>query len=501
MKTFEELGLSKQVLDTLEGLGFKEPTDIQEQTIPLALAGKDIIGGSATGSGKTLAFASPIMENLEPNGTVQSLIMAPTRELAEQVAESIKIFSKNKGLKVLPVYGGASIETQIKRLPRTDVVVGTPGRILDHLKRRTLRLDGVKILVLDEVDRMFDMGFKNDVEKIIDRCPSERQTMLFSATISSGIDFLAKKHTKNAIEVAVESHIDHDKLKQVYYDVQPSSKFSLLIHLLKDEKSDLVMVFCNTRRSVDYVTKHLSKNGMEAVAIHGGLTQNKRTRILSDFHNKGTHVLVCTDVAARGLDIKGVSHVYNYDIPKTSDEYVHRIGRTARAGEEGKAINIVSSNCYENFRNVKEDDLLRIDEIKLPEFEKVRIESERRSSGFNRGGRSGGWSGGRSNSGGRSFGGRSSGGRSSGGRSFGGRRDSRTAGEGRRNPQTGRFGGRSSGSSEGGSRDPATGRFGRSSNSGGRSEGRTGFRGSGRNVRSSSRRSESSKTRAPYSRK
>ena len=393
MKGFKELGLSKEILEVLDGLGFEEPTEIQEKAIPLALAGKDIIGGSATGSGKTLAFASPIIENLRPNRKVQALILTPTRELAEQVADSIKKFSGKKRLNILPVYGGVGIGTQIRKLPKTDIVVGTPGRILDHMERKTLTLNSIKFLVLDEVDRMFDMGFHRDVERIIERCPRERQTMMFSATISSKIDHLANKYTRDAEEISVESYVDSSKLKQVYYDTPQNLKFSLLIHLLKREKSDLVMVFCSTRRNVDFVAKNLKKSGVHAGAIHGGMPQNRRLKILNEFHGTGVNVLVCTDVAARGLDIKGVSHIYNYDLPGTSDEYIHRIGRTARAGKMGKVINILSSRDYENFSNIKMDESLSITEEKLPKLDVIWIKREtrvhRRGSAGSRDGRVG----------------------------------------------------------------------------------------------------------------
>jgi len=381
MKTFEELGLSNEVLGTLSNLGIKTPSEIQEKTIPLVLAGKDVIGGSATGSGKTLVFASAMIENLQKNGKVQALVLTPTRELAEQVADSINTFSKYKKLNVLSVYGGVSIENQIKRLKNTDIVVGTPGRILDHMRRGTLNLVQIKFLVLDEVDKMFDMGFQKDVEMIVDECPKKRQTMLFSATISSDIDYLAKKHTKNPIEVSVKPYVNASKLKQIYYDVPDGLKFSLFVHLLKKEKSKLVMVFCATRRNVDFVTSNLNNLGIRAKAIHGGMVQNKRSKVMNEFNsNYGVNVLVCTDVAARGLDIQGVSHVYNYDVPKTSGEYIHRIGRTARAGREGIAISILCSRDYENFRNIQIDEKLKIEAVKTPWFEKVRIIVEDRNS-------------------------------------------------------------------------------------------------------------------------
>ncbi|MEK6898417.1 MAG: DEAD/DEAH box helicase [Nanoarchaeota archaeon] len=375
MKTFEELGISKDLLKVLNKEGFTEPTEIQEKTIPLALAGKDIVGGSATGSGKTHAFASPIVENLKPMKTVQALILTPTRELAEQVSKAIENFSGSNKLVVSAVYGGVSIEPQIRKLSVADVVVGTPGRILDHLEKRTLKLSEVKILVLDEVDKMFDMGFHRDVEKIISQCPKNRQTMMFSATISGDIDHLARKYTTNAVEISAKSYVDSSKLKQVYYDVDSKMKFSLLVHLLKKGGSNFGMVFCSTRRNADFIAHNLQKIGINAMAIHGGLVQSRRIAILKDFHQKRIGILVCTDVAARGLDIKEVTHIYNYDIPPTAKEYTHRIGRTARAGKEGIAISLLSGRDYENFRNISKDSSLKIVKEEVPEFDKVEVSS------------------------------------------------------------------------------------------------------------------------------
>ena len=391
MTKFEKLGLSKDVTEVLIKQGIKDPTEIQEKAIPIALAGKDIIGGSSTGSGKTLAFASPIIENLKQNDFIQALILTPTRELAEQVATSIKDFSKNKKLNVLAVYGGVNIERQTRQIAKTDVLVGTPGRILDHIGRGTLRFNGVKILVLDEVDRMFDMGFARDVETIIAECPKKRQTMMFSATISSDIDYLAKKYSNKPTEVSVKAHVDPSKLKQVYYDVPDNKKFSLLVHLLKQEESNFVLVFCSTRRNVDFVTDNLIRSNVKAKAIHGGMDQKKRLRVLEEFKKKGTGVLICTDVAARGLDIEGVSHVYNYDISMDSKDYIHRIGRTARAGKEGKAITILASRDYEKFGNIMNSDSININPEKLPQFERVmiRIDSGRDNKKFSRGPRRG----------------------------------------------------------------------------------------------------------------
>jgi len=384
MEKFAKLGLSEEVLSVLKSKGFEEPTEIQVKAIPLALAGKDIIGSSATGSGKTLAFASPIIENLEPNGNVQALILTPTRELAEQVSDSIKHFSKNKGLNVFAVYGGVDIQRQIRIIRNTDVLVGTPGRILDHLQRRTLKLNNVKFLVLDEVDQMLDMGFHHDVEAIIKQCPIERQTMLFSATISDEFDYLVQKYTRNPVEISAKSFVEDSKLKQIFYDVSSNQKFSLLVHLLKKESSELAMIFCSTRRNADTIANSLYEFGIKAKAIHGGIVQNKRLSILREFHNKSFNILVCTDVAARGLDIKNVTHVYNYDLPADSKDYIHRIGRTARAGEDGKVVNILSNRDYENFRIIQGNKSLIITQEELPQIEQVKVNYTRDRESGNR---------------------------------------------------------------------------------------------------------------------
>jgi ATP-dependent RNA helicase DeaD len=372
---FRELGLDEPILRSIKQQKFEQPTLIQKKSIPLALAGKDIIAGSSTGSGKTLAFGAGIIQNSQRGSGVQSLILTPTRELAEQVAKSLKVFSSHQSLRVVAVYGGVSINPQIKELKRADVVVGTPGRILDHINRRTIRLGKLKTLVLDEADTMLDMGFIVDVEKIIKGCPKNRQTLLFSATITDEIKDLAKRHTKEAVKIFTNKLVDPRKLTQVCYNVSKGLKFSLLVHLLKHEKAKLVMVFCNTRRNTDLVAKKLKGFGIEAIAIHGGFPQHKRSKVIKRFHTNKVHVLVCTDVAARGLDINGVSHVYNYDIPMDSKQYIHRIGRTARAGKEGKAISILTMREQGNFSKVLRDNSIDIARKKTPSIERTRIGS------------------------------------------------------------------------------------------------------------------------------
>ncbi|HJX50723.1 MAG TPA: DEAD/DEAH box helicase, partial [Candidatus Nanoarchaeia archaeon] len=372
MEKFRKLGLIEPIIKSIQEQEFTEPSEIQEKTIPLILEGKDVIAGAATGSGKTLAFASGIIKNVDSGKGIQALVLTPTRELANQVAGAIYKFSEYKELDVCSIYGGVSLNPQINQLRRADVVVGTPGRILDHLGRRTIDLRKVKILVLDEADRMLDMGFLRDVARIISSCPTNRQTLLFSATISHGVFQLAKKYMKEPIEIAAESYVDPTKLKQVFYEVEPSEKFSLLLHFLKNEKAGSVMVFCNTKRTTDVVARNLNEFGVEALAIHGGYSQEKRNRTMQNFHAKNVLVMVCTDVAARGLDIKGVSHIYNYESPKDSKEYIHRIGRTARAGKEGKVVNIIAQSDYENFRKILYNSEIKISREENPEFERVR---------------------------------------------------------------------------------------------------------------------------------
>ncbi|MDP3966496.1 MAG: DEAD/DEAH box helicase [archaeon] len=373
MDKFRKLGLSESVVKILESMGFDTPSEIQEKAIPFVLEGRDVLGTSMTGSGKTLAFSSAIIERITPEKVVKSIVLVPTRELAEQVAEAIKNFSKGN-LKVVAVYGGVNLHNQIKEMRGTDVVAGTPGRVLDHLTRKTLKLSKVEILVLDEFDRMLDMGFSRDVGKIIDECPKKRQTMLFSATISADIEYLVKKYMTNPVEVSVESYVDHSKLEQIFYDVPDALKFALLIHLLKEEKLHLAMIFCSTRRNADFVVANLNHVGIQAKAIHGGLEQKKRINVMNEFHeDTGLNILVCTDIASRGLDIKGVTHIYNYDIPSVAKDYIHRIGRTARAGKEGKAINILSSRDYENFSNILKHEEVEIKEVKLPDLKRVEI--------------------------------------------------------------------------------------------------------------------------------
>jgi len=371
MKNTHEVKLQQEFVKVFEELGFDEWTEIQTKTIPLIQQGHDVIGQSKTGSGKTVAFGFPILEKIVHGQGIQCLILVPTRELCEQVITEMKKFSKYKKTNILAIYGGVSINPQIHYLPKADLVVGTPGRILDHLSRGTLDLRKVKILVLDEADKMFEMGFVDDVKRIISTTPKQRQTLLFSATISTQVHDIVNHYMKNPHRIKVQSYVEEAFLTQHYYNVEARDKFSLLVHLLKKEFKGLILIFCATRNRVDQVAKNLYKQGIHAQRLHGGLSQNKRKDAIDMFHNKKTDILVASDVAARGLDIKDVSYVINYDIPKTSKEYIHRIGRTARAGSKGKVISLTSPIDHDNFRRVLEDSSIKVERLQVPNFERL----------------------------------------------------------------------------------------------------------------------------------
>jgi ATP-dependent RNA helicase DeaD len=371
MMNFKDSGLDSKLIRATDELGFVEMTPIQEKTVEHIKAGRDCVAQSSTGSGKTAAFGLPILEKIDPHGGIQLVALTPTRELCVQVSDALISFSKYIGIKVVSVFGGVSISPQIEGLKRAQVMVGTPGRVLDHLRQRTMDLRKVRWLVIDEADKMLEMGFIEDVETIISQIPKERQTMLFSATIPGEIRSLVDRYLTDPIHITIDSHIQKNLLRQVFYNVDQHDKFSLLAYLLKNKTSGLAMVFCGTRDQVDVLTKNLRLQKIEAMAIHGGLSQNKRTDALNSLKNKNIDVLVATDVAARGLDIKNVSHIYNYDVPKTPNDYIHRIGRTARAGADGDAVTILSQRDYENFNSVLSDRQLEIENIPLPDFPRV----------------------------------------------------------------------------------------------------------------------------------
>ncbi len=369
---FEELHINRKLLDKINEHEFKEMTLIQKKCLPEILKGKDVVGQAETGSGKTLAYCLPILNRIIHGKGIQALVLTPTRELCVQVFGVFVDFGKKLGIKTTSIYGGVDIKPQIKNIRSSDIIVGTPGRIIDHMQRKTICFDKIIFLVLDETDKMFDMGFLDDVEYIINNIPKRRQTLMFSATISKDIYGSLHKHLVNPIIIKTQQCVDKNKLQQVYYDIYPpNKKFSLLVHLLKNDTSGLAIVFCATRNEADIIARNLKYQGIQASAIHGGMSQNKRLQSLNALKYGQTDVLVATDVAARGLDIKNITHIYNYDVPKTSTEYVHRIGRTARAGENGAAITLLTERDHDNFRRVQSNDELDIEKADFPDFASV----------------------------------------------------------------------------------------------------------------------------------
>lgn len=345
MKFFESLGVSNETILALEEMGFETPTPIQEESIPLALEGRDILGQAQTGTGKTGAFGIPIVEKVKRGHGTQTLILAPTRELAMQVSEQLKQFSKYKKLKVSVIFGGVSIERQISELKRKpEIIVGTPGRVIDHINRKTLKLNQITKFVLDEADEMMNMGFIDDVEFIMSRLPEkDRQTLLFSATMPKAIQELVTKFMDQPKIVKTMNHNQSDPQIEEYYTiVKELEKLDVFVDFLDVHRPKLAIVFGRTKRRVDELTSALIAKGYLAEGLHGDITQSKRLEVLKKFKNDALQILVATDVAARGLDITGVTHVYNFDIPQDAESYTHRIGRTGRAGESGVALTFVN---------------------------------------------------------------------------------------------------------------------------------------------------------------
>jgi ATP-dependent RNA helicase DeaD len=343
--TFAELGLDEQIVQAVTELGYEEPTPIQEQTIRLLLEGSDVIAQAQTGTGKTAAFALPILEKLDPAvRSPQALVLTPTRELAVQVAEAFQSYSKYRRVSILPVYGGQPIDRQLRALERgVQVVVGTPGRVLDHIRRKTLKLADVRIVVLDEADEMLNMGFIEDIETILKETAEGRQTALFSATMPGPIASLAKKYIREAKRIKIEAeHLTVDQIRQMYYEVGKRDKFEMLARILDYEQPTSALIFCRTKLEVDSLGQRLNARGYAAETLHGDLNQMQRDRVMGRFRANQIDLLIATDVAARGLDVEQISHVINYDMPHDSESYVHRIGRTGRAGRTGIAVSLVT---------------------------------------------------------------------------------------------------------------------------------------------------------------
>lgn len=345
--TFRDFPLSEAIQRAVAEVGYTEPTPIQAQSIPLILEGKDVIGRSHTGTGKTAAFGLPAIEMIDPDlEGVQVLALCPTRELAMQAAAEVEKFARyKKGVKVVAVYGGASMEKQIFQLKKgANFVIGTPGRIMDHLRRRTLRLGSLRMVILDEADEMLNMGFREDIETILAQAPEERQTVLFSATMPQPILDITREYQKDPVMVAIGSERSRtaENIEQFYFDCPMGRKMDVLNLLLAKYDPKLSVVFCNTKKMVDELSEYLTNAGYQAVGIHGDMRQSARTQVMASFKSHRTRILIATDVAARGIDVENVDAVFNFDIPQDIEFYVHRIGRTARAGKEGKAYTLIS---------------------------------------------------------------------------------------------------------------------------------------------------------------
>lgn len=342
---FKELNLSAEVLRALGEMGFEEATPIQTKAIPFVLDGKDVMGQAQTGTGKTCAFGIPAIERVDVSVPgVQVLALCPTRELAIQVAEEMKNVCKyKKGIKILPIYGGQSIERQIMALKnKPQIIIGTPGRVMDHMRRHTLKLNNLKILILDEADEMLNMGFREDIDVVIQDLPEDRQTLLFSATYNQDIKEIAKRYLKNPEQiVTVRKELTIPSIEQYYLEVRESSKLELLCRLIDVKNVKLGLVFCNTKKRVDELTTSMQARGYSAEALHGDMKQSERDRVMTRFRKGNIDILVATDVAARGIDVNNIEAVFNYDLPSDEEYYVHRIGRTGRAGKKGVSYSFI----------------------------------------------------------------------------------------------------------------------------------------------------------------
>ncbi|MBQ6034964.1 MAG: DEAD/DEAH box helicase, partial [Ruminococcus sp.] len=370
---FNELNLSQELLRAVDELGYTEMTEIQQQSIPLLLEGRDVVGRSNTGTGKTAAFGIPAVESITEadRRCAVVLILCPTRELAMQAAEELRKFAKFKeGVKTSAVYGGASMEKQIHELKRgANIIIGTPGRVMDHIRRRTLKLENIRTVILDEADEMLNMGFREDIESILADVPEDRQTVLFSATMPKEIMALTEKYQHDPVHIKIKSaQKTVELIEQFYFEVAMGRKTDALKLLLAAYKPASAMVFCNTKVMVDQLTEELVKSGFRAAGLHGDMKQIQRTQVMNSFKNKAAEILVATDVAARGIDVSGVDAVFNYDLPQDNEYYIHRIGRTGRAGRAGTAYTLISGRRQLfDLRAIEKYTHAEIREMPLPE--------------------------------------------------------------------------------------------------------------------------------------
>lgn len=364
--SFRELSISKPTVDRLEEEDITEPTKVQKKSIPPIFDGKDVMVESETGSGKTLAFSLPIIETVEGERT-QAFVLSPTRELAKQISKEIDKTS-GETVETVTIYGGVSYDPQIKGAKTANIVVGTPGRVLDLLKKGELKVGDIDYFVLDEADRMLDMGFQDELESIIDFLPGERQNLLFGATIPRELKKMCDKYNIDPETIRVKAKKQTRNLQEKYIDTKSNRKLSTLYTLLKERERDLSIVFCRTKNTTRWLAEKLRKNGIDAQELNGDMSQNQREKTVEKFKNKDIKVIVATDVAARGIHIDNVTHVFNYDVPDTADTYTHRVGRAGRQGEEGEAITLLENDDHSQFRRIKgkhEEKISRMDKEKL----------------------------------------------------------------------------------------------------------------------------------------
>jgi ATP-dependent RNA helicase DeaD len=372
---FDEMEFSEAVMKGIRDMGFEEMSPIQSQAIPILLQGIDVIGQAQTGTGKTAAFGIPLLEMVDASvKKTQALILCPTRELSVQVAEELTNLAKHvKGLNILPVYGGQPIERQLKGLKAgVQIVVGTPGRVIDHIRRKTIKTDSIKYMVLDEADEMFDMGFRDDIELVMNTLPKERQTIFFSATMPDEIRQFAKKFQKDPQYIkVVHKELTVPKVEQSYYEVRSQMKTEILSRLIDIYNPKLTLVFCNTKKKVDELTTELQSRGYLADGLHGDLKQNQRDMVMNKFRKSTIDILVATDVAARGLDVDDIDLVVNYDLPQDEENYVHRIGRTARAGRSGRAFSFVSGREIYKLKDIQKYTKTNIERREIPTLKDI----------------------------------------------------------------------------------------------------------------------------------
>lgn len=376
---FSDLNLSSELLRAIDDLGFESPSEVQEASIPIILEGRDVLAQAQTGTGKTASFGIPIIEGMEEDADdLQALVLVPTRELARQVSEELKKLAKyKKFINIVPIYGGADMGKQLRDLKKgASIVVGTPGRVMDHMKRKTIRLDGLKFLTFDEADEMFDMGFRDDMKTIIEKTNPDRQTLFFSATFDNDIREFSRLYQRDPAKVIIEKkELTAEKIEQFYIELNRNMKTEILNRLILIHKPKKSIIFCNTKRMVEALEVEIAQRGYKVDSLHGDMRQSSRDNVMKKFRNGTIDVLIATDVAARGLDVSDIDLVFNYDLPQQAEYYVHRIGRTARAGKKGASFTFVTSRDYPKFREIEKYANTKMKKIKLPTKADVERES------------------------------------------------------------------------------------------------------------------------------